>query len=508
MRVFYRLALLIAATIVSGCVSNTLNGLSNLSTNCTVGATSVSCIAPTGTGTGTGTGSTGATTTTTTGGTTTSTTTINTGNTANFTTGDTTLIVEGNTIRSLIGKPAGLSQLNDSPFNHTVAAVAALPALATPALTKARDDALLTANQKISFNTNTANNPNWPVSKALTYSDFGTCLTESAGPGPVGTFNNVNPANPGKCLSGLGGKALGGDYKLYRFYDPATFDEELQVWSWNQSYATQYRDVTASGTDPQHQAWSFGGNYTAAASVPTSGAPVTYTGKWTATAKTTNFAANTTTISVPAFDAAGNPLFDPTSGARLTTSLAQLVAPSNNWRVNGNSSITADFANAKLINSRLTSTNWQGIDTNNAYDNVDPIAAQAASGACVTRTGSCDVTTFAGQQTYQNWINWAQSFMSSDVVLNGTITTNAANATKPNQIIGTAEMDANNGWITNQTNNPMYAGFFGPVSGGKPKEITGTFGLFSTTTSPNAGILGLNNDRRAYIQMSGIFNGQ
>ena len=450
MRVFYRLALLIAATIVSGCVSNTLNGLSNLSTNCTVGATSVSCIAPTGTGTGTGTGP---TTTTTTGTTTTTTTTVNTGNTTTLTAGDTTLILEGSTIQSLVGAAPGLSKLNDSPLNHV--------------------SSNRTANQQIWFDTKTANNPNWPISKAMPYNEYGTCINNGG----------VDPVNPGLCMGGTGGRGLGGDYKLYRYLQKG-LDEELQVWTWNQSYATQYRDVTASGIDPQHQAYSFGGNYTPAASVPTSGI-VNYNGAFGATAKTSNFKDTSYTVQVG------------------STTYGQTMAYSNNWRVNGVAALAANFGTGQFAGT-LTSVNWTGLNKAGGFSNVNVPNAVANNTNCVSQLPACDPSTVPGLAVFTNWINWNSAFMNADIKLAGTITTSTTNAAKPNQIKGTASIDPNAGWTTTTGTNPMYGGFFGATA----QEVTGAFAVDGILPVPNGGAYPINNDLRAYLQMSGIFNGQ
>ena len=351
----------------------------------------------------------------------------------------------------------------------------------------------------------------------MNYNDYGSCVVESTTPGVMTSTNTVDTTvvngvavNAGKCLNGTGGKGLGGNYKLYRFYDPATYDEELQVWSWNQSYATQYRDVTASGNDPQHQAWSFGGNYTTAANMPTSG-QVNYVGQWTATAKTAGFLKNPVGIQVPILD--GNGVWTGALGQ-----IIQKVQPSNDWRVSGNSALTADFG-AGTLTGRLHSNNWQGLDLVNNHYNVDPNAAAAATADCLKLINSCSPLTLSGQATLQNWLNYNATFMSTEVVLKGAIKTYPPKPTNPptppaatttnkeNQVVGTAAMDPNNGWLTINGLNPMYAGFFGTVTAGKPQEVTGAFALKSTVTLPNGGT-GINNDQRATIEMSGIFNGQ
>ena len=309
-------------------------------------------------------------------------------------------------------------------------------------------------------------------------------------PIPEGHDGGVDPLNPGKCLGGTGGHGLGGDYKLYRFYQKGGFDEELQIWTWNQSYATQYRDVTASGTDPQHQAWSFGGNYTAAASIVPALGTVNYVGQWGATAKTSNF----DDLPHPYVLA---PLVVPVTGIGKTMSY------NNNWRVQGTSALTANFS-TMAFSGTLTPLFWQGVDQNQALSTVDVANAVANGNACKTGSGACDVTTFAGAAVFNNWQNFNAAYMTSNVKLQGTITKDATNAAKPNQIVGTASMDTAKGWTTTAGTNPLYGGFFGNTA----QEVTGAFGLDAVIAGPNDGFYPINNDRRAFIQMSGIFNGQ
>ena len=507
MRVVYGLAIIMSATSMSGCVSNTFTSLSNLSTGCVTGATSVTCTAPTLTSTGTG--ATVPTTTTTTGTTTTTTPTVNTGNTSTLVDGDTTIILEGSTVKSLVGAKPGVSVLTDSPLNHLYAN--------NTTLAPADLAALLTADQKIQFNTNTANNANWPVAKTMTFSDYGTCINDGgmfAGRGAIaaGPTNPAVPAAPpapGQCttylrnalgaivrdkngdpitMPGTGGHGLNADYKLYRYYQRGGFDEELQIWTWNQSYATQYRDVTASGTDPQHQAWSFGGNYTPAASVPTLG-KVDYFGKFGATAKTSNFLDSDYTVTAVI------------NGAQQT--FGQTMSYNNDWRVNGDSALEADFGTGKFTGF-LTPTNWQGITKTKGSFIVNVPNAESNNTACQNQDLACDPSTPSGRAVFDNWINWHSQIMSAEIFLKGDITKDLKNTTKPNQIVGTASEDLSYGWITSSGTNPLYGGFFGPNA----NEVTGTFALEATNPTPNGGVRPINNDQRAYIQMSGIFNGQ
>ena len=494
MRQVCRLGLLIASVSLGGCVNSTFDSLSNQSTGCSASTIRVACTSPTpikpvvAPVVVTPVVVTPVVTPT-------PTTVVNTGNNATLTTGDTTIILESSINQTPVGASA-ISQLFDSPLNRTIA------------------NGNMTSDQTINFNTKTATNSLWPISKTLTYRDYDTCINNGG----------VNTTTAGLCASGLGGTGLGGNYKAYRYLQFGVYDEELQVWAWNQSYATQYRDVSASGIDPQHQAWSFGGNYTTAANMPTTG-KVNYAGQWTGTAKTANFDASLASVTVPLLDGTGAVVS--VNGTPQTTTLLQTVAPTNNWRVNGTSALTADFG-AGTLNGRLSSTNWQGVNVNKGLTDVDTIAARAYIAGCPGyQTTACNGNTPTGQRNWINAINYTYipgstgidtGFMNTDVVLNGTIAKTppatppavppATTTNKENQVSGTAVMDPNYGWLTSTGSNPMYASFFGVVTAGKPKEVTGNFAFTAVTTNPNGGNAGLNNDRRGTIEMSGIFNGQ
>ena len=397
MRVIYGFAMILAATSMSGCVSNTLTALSNVTT-CTTSATAVNCVAPTGT--------TGTTTTTPT---TTAPTNTNTGNTAGITTGDTTLALEVNKVISSQTN-AAVSQLGSNPLNGAA------------------------ANNSFTINTNTASNSGWPLTKKMNYYAAGGTTTDLA--------DNPN-------------------YAEYRYFQKGAFDEELQVWNWGNSYATQYRDVTNSGTAPVHQAWSFGGNYTPIASMPTANADVKYTGSWTATAQTSGWVDS----------------LDP----------AQTVTFNNDWRVRGTSLLHANFG-AASFSGQLHSTHWVG----------------------KSKDGSSwiDVDTSVASQ------NLLKRVMFADVLLSGKIATNPATGAHPNQITnGSADMDPAYGWITTAGTNPMYGGFFGAGA----TEVAGVFALDTANPSPIGGSVpfpnqsfggaSINDDRRGFLSMSGMFHG-
>ncbi len=385
MRLMFGLALLATGTALSGCVSNTLSSLSNLSTGCSTSNTNVNC---------------GQTPTSTT---TTPTTTVvntNTGNTSSFTTGDTTLALESNAVVSSQSNPA-ISQLTLDPVLNTMT---------------------------YAINTKTANNAAWPIPKKMSY---------YAPAGTSSTFADIP------------------NYAEYRYYQKGLYDEELQVWSSANSYTTQYRDVTNSGTAPVHQAWSFGGNYTPVASMPTANADVIYNGSWTATAQTSHWADS----------------IDP----------LQTVSHNNNWQVSGTSNLKANFGTG-VFKGDLTSTDWIGIDKNNIYTDVK--------------------VTSGGPNVFQA--------MKSHIMLNGKITTSTVAGAKPNQINGTADINLADGWLTTVGSNPMYGGFFGPSA----KEVAGVFAVDAALPdpppsqgSPVVTNPGINNDSRHFLSMSGMFHG-
>ncbi|MEP6826872.1 MAG: hypothetical protein ABJA10_02225 [Aestuariivirga sp.] len=251
------------------------------------------------------------------------------------------------------------------------------------------------------------------------------------------------------------------NYAEYRFFQKNTYDEELQVWSWTNSYATQYRDVTNSGTAPLHQAWSFGGNYTPVANMPNANIPVLYNGSWTATAQTSNWVNDTTAIP------------------------AQVVDFNNNWQVRGTSALTANFGTGDFTGT-LHSTSWVGKSIDGSkYVTVNALVASN---------------------------DRLDPVMTADVKLTGRITTNAAVGAHPNQINGTANMDNTTwGWITTMGSNPMYGGFFDPVGKigtANPTEVAGVFALDTAIPAPVGGNYAVNDDRRGFLSMSGMFHGQ
>jgi C-lobe and N-lobe beta barrels of Tf-binding protein B len=411
--------LVAAGTALSGCDASKLDAVANLGTSCTSSTQSLNCGAPSGTGTGTTTPTT-----------TPAPTTTNIGNTATLVTGDTTLLVDG-------------GSLSSTPTNMGVSKLTLVAATATTPNTA-----------KIEITTNTASNANWPIAKTM------------------------DEFTPGTAR----GSGLGGTYKEYRTVNKIpgssnSIDEELQVWTWNAgtgtTYATQYRDITGGGNPATHQAWSFGGNYTTAAAMPTSGS-ATYTGRFGGIAATSYF------------------IDDP--------NLPQTLSRNNNWSVTGDTNITANFGTNGTINGALTPTEWHAWQTLNGVigfgSAVDPATLPPLPAFPTQAQIAARQIAIA---------NWYPVFMAAPIQLNGTIKTNATTTgnTKPNVVSGTAKYAANSGWLNTTSNSFFNAGFFGDNA----EDITGTFSIDAQIPDPIGGIRPINDDRRGFISMQGIFNG-
>jgi hypothetical protein len=171
----------------------------------------------------------------------------------------------------------------------------------------------------------------------------------------------------------------------------------------------------------------------------------TYTGRYGATSRTWNF------IDGP--------------------STTKTLSANGSWRVEGDSQITTNFGTGGTMTGTLTPRTWTGFQTLNQ-----------ASGPLTVLSSDTGNVNFAG-------------FMNDNVVLKGSITGNT--------IAGTAELDPNQGWLSGV--NPMYAGFFGA---GGPTEVTGVYNFVAVTPYPIGGEPPINDDRRGYVQQSGVFNAQ
>jgi hypothetical protein len=273
------------------------------------------------------------------------------------------------------------------------------------------------ATQRIVIDTNTSGNGSWPT--PVTMNEY---LPGSTLPDPTGNGN--------------GGSVTYNEYRAISNTPGQERDEELQVWAWNDSYATQYRNASGGGEASQ-QAWSFGGNKTALASMPVGGS-ANYTGRFVATAKSTNW-------------------IKP-SGADID--------PNALWRVQGASTVNANFATASVTGT-LTPETWTSFQ----------------SGVSGWYTWNVGTVGTVAEPDY--------SIYNTEVALAGTITGNT--------YAGTATLDGN--FVSGD--NPMYGGFFGAGA----SETTGIFNVYGVDPDPIGGSAGINDDRRGFLTINGAFNG-
>jgi len=273
------------------------------------------------------------------------------------------------------------------------------------------------ATQRIVIDTNTSGNGSWPT--PVTMNEY---LPGSTLPDPTGNGN--------------GGSVTYNEYRAISNTPGQERDEELQVWAWNDSYATQYRNASGGGEASQ-QAWSFGGNKTALASMPVGGS-ANYTGRFVATAKSTNW-------------------IKP-SGADID--------PNALWRVQGASTVDANFATASVTGT-LTPETWTSFQ----------------SGVSGWYTWNVGTVGTVAEPDY--------SIYNTEVALAGTITGNT--------YAGTATLDGN--FVSGD--NPMYGGFFGAGA----SETTGIFNVYGVDPDPIGGSAGINDDRRGFLTINGAFKG-
>ncbi len=292
------------------------------------------------------------------------------------------------------------------------------------------------AKAKLEVDTNTANNNKWAVPKTMDEYLFGTNASFGRG------FGAANGA-------GVAGGVSYNEYRAYQNSNTDKYDELLQVWTFGDSYAVQYRDETSGTETADKQAWTFGGMNAGVTPGTKASGTATYAGRFGSTAITRNWINSE----------------DP----------AQEVDWNNSWRVNGSTQATVNF-DTNTVSAELTPQVWQ---TEADYNNH--------SGYVVTVNTSAPDANFAG-------------FMDSKIKLDGTLTKTATG----NKIAGGATMDSADGWLSDGGNNP----FYGAVYGTNGQDITGVFATTAVNPSPIGGTTPLNNPGRGYINHSGAFNGE
>ncbi len=298
---------------------------------------------------------------------------------------------------------------------------------ATPSLGKLTLTAGTPNLALLEVDTNTANNNKWAVPKEMDEYVVGT--------------------------NASGGVGLGGTYKEYRAYQNSNtdaYDEVLQVWTFGDSYAAQYRDETSGKETADKQAWAFGGLTTGSVTPGNSASgTATYEGRFGSTAITRNWKNST----------------DPTQQADFN----------NSWRVNGNATATVNF-NTNAVSATLDPSTWETEADFNNYSGF-VVSVNANNAADPNHNG----------------------FMASNIILDGTLTKTATS----NKIAGSATMDTADGWLSDGGNNP----FYGAIYGANGQDITGVFATTAVNPYPIGGDFPLNNPARGYINHSGAFNG-
>jgi hypothetical protein len=250
-------------------------------------------------------------------------------------------------------------------------------------------------------------------------------------------------------------RANGGTKDNYREYrvkdDSINRDELLQVWAWDNSYATQYQNVIGGGT-PKQQAWSFGGNAT---SVMPTGGSATYKGRFVAAAKTSGWVKP--------------------EGADID--------PNALWRVEGQSSMDANFASG-AVDGTLTPETWTSKQTLNGQK-IDYTWNTTASSNPSTGT-------IKAPDYYYIY--------DTKVAINAKLDPSATAGTVANTFSGRATLDEP--YIT--YTNPAHGGFFDPDAG----EITGIFNAAGARPDPIGGTAGINDSTNGYLTINGAFNGK
>ena len=136
------------------------------------------------------------------------------------------------------------------------------------------------------------------------------------------------------------------------------------------------------------------------------------------------------------------------------TTPVNMLDPNRLWTVRGTTNLSADFT-AGTMTGVLTTDEWRTFD-DNAVEVIDRPRAD------------------------------------EDVFINATISGNRFSG------------QARYGNTAVQGDNPAHGGFFGAAA----NEVTGAFNVHATYVGPLGGDIPINDDRRGYMDISGVFNGR
>jgi len=338
------------------------------------------------------------------------------GNTTNLspTTADVTIAVESSRFVNPDGNTTSLSLLSAGTS----------PTTTTAQILSGTKPTQLT----IAIDTNSASNGNWPTPVQMNEYLPGTNDPDLTGGNNGGT----------DCLPNCGYR----EYRVYSNEAGQERDESLQVWAWTDIYAAHYNNEI-SGGDPTQQAWSFGGNKTPLGSMPVGGS-ATYNGRFVATAKTDNY-------------------LKP-NGA--------IIDPNALWRVQGVSTVTANF-NTAAVTGTLTPETWESFQS-------------GVGGWYMKTVGVTPTLPYTAVETPDYY------FYNTTVALGGTITGNTYAG-------NTAELSGS--FISGD--QTMYGGFFGATGA----ETAGVFHVAGTDPDPIGGSAGITDPRRGFLTIQGAFHG-
>jgi C-lobe and N-lobe beta barrels of Tf-binding protein B len=293
----------------------------------------------------------------------------------------------------------------------------------------------------------------------------------AAGVTPTGSYNIGDPVDHvnndfywNQITPYMSSKANGGFQDKYREYwakkgpSSGNRDEEMQVWSWKNSYSVKYQNNIGGGA-PKQQAWSFGGN--AATAMPASG-KARYGGRFVGTSKTEGW----------------------------TQQDNSKVNPNALWMVQGRSDVIANF-DTSTIHGELSPESWTSEQDKKWYTWYTQEASSPGN-----MPGKPSVGTAAAPDYHQ--IYGTKIILDATIVADGTGTPTSP-AVK-NKFEGTTTLTNN----FKPTDNPLYGGFFGANG----NEVTGIFNVNGTTKELIGGTTGNVNQKEATITINGTFNGQ
>jgi hypothetical protein len=254
------------------------------------------------------------------------------------------------------------------------------------------------------------------------------------------------------------------NYSEYRRITSST-DSELQVWNFTDSngasnYAAHFREASRD-----QDAWFFGGQ-----------------GR-TDGAQLDALAAGNTTVNY-----SGN-----YAGAATTTGwgeASQYQSADGEWRFNGTVQASANFGTAQFTGT-LTPRYWEKFENGRLIQidvGVNPEQVYFFEDGNGVNRDATDTD--------------IRAFHTATVELNGTITGSQISGTSDINSSGTPGDLTNNRFVNGE--RALQAGVFGNMA----EQVTGVFATYGVLPSPTGADTGINDDRRATIDMQGVFHGR